>query len=510
MKKLLSVILALTLIVSSAALAFAAPAADQTGTITVNNTTSTTKLEFYKILEYTLNEVKDPYTEPNYSDVDVVEGAYKFDFVKAINDYQKIVDASVVTGITDDSSVSDIMLYITKHFSDSSSFAAILAGHLSDRVTGKTGLIVPADFDNDDCTVNANSIVLEDVDVGYYLILDVTKNFGDPDDPTNVDYPNYYKSVVMLQPANKDITINLKSDSYTEQKKVIKDGETNGSVNIGDVLTFEITSTVPALPGENDIFIVYDKMFEGLEFVGLGSVKIGDADVTHTFDSTGGTDAKGNAYDMSFTFEQPNVKPGDVITILYTAKVTKTAQNGNIINTVWDNYWDDAKKVETYTFTVEVNKTDEYENALEGVAFKIFKKVKGDNDVDVDTYLNFDADGTYNGLAASKAVATRLTTDEYGKINVHGLAAGVYYLDEIETIDGYNLLDEPFEVVIKVERDGEGKVISLCQANVVNYTGIILPGTGGIGTTLFTIVGLATMAGASSILFFNKKRLFNR
>ncbi len=118
---------------------------------------------------------------------------------------------------------------------------------------------------------------------------------------------------------------------------------------------------------------------------------------------------------------------------------------------------------------------------------------------------------TYKYDTAAGAVA-EITTDATGEFTVVGLDSGTYYLTETAAPEGYNMLTAPVTVVIDEEgllnpTTGEdGAVVSEERIEVENLSGSLLPSTGGIGTTIFYVVGALLMAGAG-VLLVTKKRM---
>ena len=96
---------------------------------------------------------------------------------------------------------------------------------------------------------------------------------------------------------------------------------------------------------------------------------------------------------------------------------------------------------------------------------------------------------------------------------------GTYYLQEIKAPDGYNTLDKPVKVEITATYDDNGNITTNATPNeqnnhyevtstITNNKGTVLPSTGGIGTTIFYVVGGLLMVGAA-ILLITKKRMHN-
>lgn len=191
------------------------------------------------------------------------------------------------------------------------------------------------------------------------------------------------------------------------------------------------------------------------------------------------------------------VKENTTFTVTYQATINSSAltndpsqvQNKAVIS--WGH--NQSTEVETITklFAFDVNKVDGKGNALEGVKFTLTNA----------------AGKYYDGQSVWTDKETVLTTDKDGKIAVKGIAAGIYTLTEVETKVGYNLLDKP--VVVTVDEKGDVTVQNATNAGnvvtVVNTAGSELPSTGGIGTTIFYILGSILVIGAGVVLVSKRR-----
>ena len=112
---------------------------------------------------------------------------------------------------------------------------------------------------------------------------------------------------------------------------------------------------------------------------------------------------------------------------------------------------------------------------------------------------------------------TEITTDDTGKFTIRGLDSGTYYLTETATPAGYNQLSGPIEVVIsdtgavKYKMSGDTEYTEFEETAepiipVENKAGSLLPSTGGMGTTIFYVVGSILLIGAA-VLLVTKKRM---
>ena len=143
--------------------------------------------------------------------------------------------------------------------------------------------------------------------------------------------------------------------------------------------------------------------------------------------------------------------------------------------------------------------------------------------------MQIGTDNKVSGWTTQESSASTLTSDSSGQFSIIGLDAGTYYLEETAAPDGYNRLSAPVTIVITAEykdTDGDGVKDTIdtlsatadsedlatsisegtVSATVENKSGATLPGTGGIGTTLFYIIG-SVMILAAAVLLITKRRM---
>lgn len=183
---------------------------------------------------------------------------------------------------------------------------------------------------------------------------------------------------------------------------------------------------------------------------------------------------------------------------------TSKVSYGDSSNT---KYTPDSKTT-TYTWSFDVLKygNNDESKVLKDAKFVLLNSSK----TKVATIVN----GKVTGWAdiptegAEWPTNTVLTTDANGKITITGLDADTYYLREVEAPAGYNKLADDVEVKIVPTASEDGKTLSLTPvtAKVNNNAGTELPSTGGMGTTIFYVLG-SILVVAAVVLLVTKKRM---
>lgn len=326
-----------------------------------------------------------------------------------------------------------------------------------------------------------------------------------------------------------DSTILVEKNDKPEIDKTVADGDEDGhgkDVSIGDVVNFTITVTAGGAADTS--YIVHDSMTDGLTFNNDVVVKVGETTLTNgdqyiltapaTHESYGGQENVTHTFDIEFPLSYTSTLAQDTeIVITYSATVNKNANTGDVdpeTNKAILDYGDSSdtteEPTEIRTYEFDVVKTDDKNAVIStGAEFKLYDALTGGNEIELiwDAELN-----AYRPVMDEETAADSLTLTN-GTFKVVGLADGKYYLEETVAPDGYNLLTARQEVdltkgnVVLAENaladntwnEGDGGI------QVVNKSGAQLPGTGGMGTTIFYVVGGVLMAGAAVLLVTKKK-----
>lgn len=462
-KRILGVMMALVLILSTGLSSSKALAASSNkGTITVNGTTTGKNYSAYKIFDLTQSGENVSYT---------IAKEWKDFFTDGAGTEYIVKDNS---GKLNPIVVGGEIKYINITESNISEFAKAALGELNKEGIKKTQTK----------KADSETLTFSGLELGYYLV--------HPEGATEkVEDQN---SIVSLTSTTPEAEVKVKATYPTVEKKVDKP-----TADIGQELTYTLTSKVPDTTGYSKYtFKMTDTLSKGLTFISKPeevTVTIGSDPIEEHVTK------KINEQDLEVSFDmlQLQDKVGQTITITYKAKLNKDAvitdgSNPNNVTLEYSNDPKDNEKTDTtkdeekvFTAKVIVNKVDGKDKTtpLAGAKFKLKN--------DQDKYYKVDP-STKEVTWVDKEEATEVETiivDENATASFEGLAAGKYKLEETKAPDGYNLLTKDIEVEIKATKEDDGAVTAIVdgEAIVENNSGVELPGTGGIGTTLFAVSG---------------------
>ena len=389
-------------------------------------------------------------------------------------------------------------------------------------------------------------------EAGYYLVVDTT-----PFNPGDFDHA-YNSFLLMVTHTDWNVPITPKAEKPSVKKEVFdnfdnQDGTSTGDFGssadhaINEKFQFKLTATLPASTDHAyDYYDTYavcfkDTLSEGITYDGPDSVVIKSNNNTHdttiapskyTIDTKNLEnqnyfevnihDVKACAKDAGF-----DLNDGATITFTYTAHLNEKAyvntgsgstENKNSVQLQYSNnprpgeYWGTTPKSEVYVFTYQLNNTKRAEKEdgtpLPGAGFRLYS----DKDCTQEVKL-YQKDNFYFPIkdATDKKAVEEMYSDKDGKFNIKGLDAGIYYLKETKTPDGYGACANK-EIVISATHDVNHVDLSgNLSTTIINKKagGITLPSTGGIGTTIFYVVGGGLMV-AAIVLLVTKKRMENK
>lgn len=374
-----------------------------------------------------------------------------------------------------------------------------------------------------------NTCTISGLNLGYYL---VNGTATAPNSQT-------ITSLCMLNTTTPSVTVNPKLDVPSIDKKVYEDAPINawGDVadySIGETVPFRSTSAVPDMNGYASYkFIVHDTMSAGLTFKNDVAVTIGGTAFT---DFTVTNSVPGESFQVVFGPSFLTQTKDAPIVITYSAILNDKAvlfsnDNPNTINLEYSsNPYDAAKTAKTPDDTVKVDtyKVDiiKYTGAFIPANYlaDAHFSLKLTNDTAAASIQFVNESGEYRVATAAEIAnagvtkTTDLVSDANGKIVVKGIDEGTYYLFETKAPAGYNVLNAA--VVITLTRDFDTGSFATATdvaktytngtengtVNVQNNTGIQLPSTGGMGTTIFTVIGLILMT-TVVIVFVTRRKL---
>ena len=536
MKKLVSLLLATVMIFAMTITAFA----DETPhSITITNTNSNISIDgrtysAYKLFDSTHSGDAYAYTMSTsnqfYSADLLSTDPATPNTLPAV--LKKYFTFTAVVGDTSKVNVAPIGTFDARAFAD----------EIQSFLTGKTATAT-ATATGDTATINLPAGA---AGVGYYIVT------GDAVSSSNSS--ETVVSAVILTNEDPTAAIKPKADIPTLDKKItsVKEGTTPvvGAVlddagkaavaKVGSTVSYKLDSFVPDLTGYTDYTFTFgDTITDGLDYVTdsfnltINGTKV---EIAPTF-------ASGN---RSFTLTIPyatlkQYTAGNAIVLTYDATVNSDSLKYDYVNNTakltysnspYTDETNDTPEKETYVINInlDVNKVAKEENGakLAGAEFILYRVVKDENNNDVNQYYKWDEIKKVVTWE-TKDAADKFTTGENGALTqqVRGLDKGTYYLVETKAPAGYNLLKDPIAITISVSEADEkvtytstsaaitNGTIDLTAAQnenqpvatetIINNTGIVLPSTGGMGTTIFYVLGTIFVLGAGVLLITRKR-----
>lgn len=456
---------------------FAATLTLTTGTITVDTTDSSTRsVTLYKLFNIT-------------SATDANEYSYAFanDDVKAY--FTSIDKTNIIAAI-------EYVNGLAGNHSALNTFA------LAIKDSGITG------------TTQNSNVDFENQTSGYYLLVD---NTTAPDASSTISA--VVLGNVVFSGTTTTYEVELKLDTIAAPVLKVADNDDNNalvdwdSALPGENVTFVITQVIPTIEPAYTAYemnvidtlpvgLVYDDTF-------VPTVKIGDTDFAATLDDTTPGTLKWTFNDI----DAIRAHAGETITITYKTNVATTGYAQTNTNSVVTTYTENpnaatvngttlADTVDVYCYELSLSKINGSSELLDGAVFTI----------------------------TGPSGYTNTVTVTNGNIVLTGLKEGTYTLTETTAPEGYTLLDMPLKITITDKTTLTGSIAITktetpanqqrfievavdatdalqVNVNVINVKFGVLPTTGGMGTVVFTVVGLAVMAGAAVVLVKRNRKI---
>lgn len=473
-KKLMAALLAVALLCAMAVPAFAA---DAPGSITISNAVSGKTYNVYRILDIATHN--DGYTGIVYKTNDKWSEFINSTDVKS--HYFTAVGSDGVVTVKDRLTADD---------------AKALA------VSAKAWLGAHTDITADATAITATSSTVNftNLELGYYLVV----SSGWDDD---------IEVVCSLDTTKPNIEINEKNGKPTIEKKIVENStlaESN-TAGIGDYVQFKITVNV--IDGQPSNYVIHDKMSAGLTFVNTNEHPVGVTVGSRALNATEYSFNDSITDDCTFELKINDriLQPNDVVTVTYWGQINSSAvinpgSNTNEAKLTYGTSGNSSWKQTTtkvFGFKVFKHAGTDTDHLLPGAEFRLYKTVGGET-----YYAQFDANGLLTGWTTdATASGVTMTSNSTKALVLNGLDAGTYYLEETKAPDGYNKLTDP--VTVTITEDGKVNETANGTVYVSNNAGATLPSTGGMGTTLFYVIGGGLMV-AAVVLLVTKKRMENK
>lgn len=521
-KKLMAALLAVAMLCAMAVPAFAAGG---TNTLTINGTTEGHTYEAYQVFTGTLNE-------STLSDVAWGNG---------VDGAGILADADLPSSLKPASTAAELAANLTNATADEiDAFAKVVGNHIKTE-------------NKHESTASGKTYTITGLSDGYYFVKDATVSM-----PEGAAYSRYMLSIV------KSLTINAKDTTVTLNKE-IKHNESGtwgvvGDNQIGDTVYFRTITTVPNVKGyDTYTYEIHDTMSSELtsNVKTINDITIKVNDSTELPKDYYTVSADENSFTVSVKILEAvadnKISASDSLYTYYSGVLNETAKMSTegpqkneaylkYSNNPNDNSFGETvhKTVYDWTFQIDVTKVDGTtpDKKLEGAVFVLSKSadldLKPDKNGNPTEHTNDliklvkKPDGVYTVADASTSTTYTMTTPANGKISIKGLDDDTtYYLYETKAPSGYNSLTAPvtFKIATRTNNNytATGETIneqpnitvngnpttSGTAFDVENNAGTTLPGTGGIGTTIFYVVGGGLMV-AAAVLLITKKRMENR
>lgn len=455
-------------------------------TITINGVVSTDHLSAYKILDVYYNSSTNQITYEFTSDFKAFQAQNSTYRNLTVDEYYDLTSGSTSGSTQSPSSTLDAL---------ASAYAAYIKSD-----GGVTG--TPMNVSGTRATLTA--------DAGTYLIL-----------------PTQTMNVYAVMVGNLDFSVegsawNLNSATIAAKvsevgidKSVTTEGNKEDSYSFNEKYNYIINATVPLYPSNaiRKNYIIHDHLDAGITFDDVSNFVVKDGTSTLTISRTNATEAyvsKGgsdrvaqiriNGQDLTITFYVDQLTSTD-LTITYSAHLNDDAVLGAVgnKNSVTLEYSNDPYGTSDYT-------TEPVDTTVYTYGLEIFKHyLNGGSKVGLGN-ATFEI---YSDSQLQHSVGT-IKTVSNGHGTLAGLKEGTYYIKETVAPTGYALLRDSIQIELNEDTATNGTVTGYYLREIANAPTGTLPSTGGMGTILYTAIGIGIMAAAVAIIVIYRKKKMNQ
>ena len=433
-----------------------------------------------------------------------------------------------LTGVTDANVNDKANEYVSKLTGKEKDLSAFAAKASNWAQTNNITADATATVSKNAATDGKYTATFTNLDYGYYVVA--------VPGATVADTNSQYAALVRVHSTSVDAEIKGALPTVDKKVQVNGTGKDATDAKIGDTLTFTLTSTIPDMSAYNTYtFNFKDTLSKGLTFGQVTSVKVGDTTLTKDTDYTV-TTAPADSGKTLLTVAMKDFKTkqqanaGKKITVTYAATLNKDAVVGGAgnVNSATIQYSNNPStngtgesepskvRVFTYGFTVDKYTGKNYDDTATRLAGDEFTLAhKGGTAI---SFVKVADSATQNAVyrvakADEAGATTTITTPANGKVDFRGLENGEYTLTETKAPAGYNKLASAIGVKVDGQNNGtdtthatvvikydnnNGSVYDQTASNgvipVQNKPGVVLPGTGGMGTIAFTVIGVLVIA----------------
>lgn len=540
-KKLIGVLLAAVMVLAMGVPAFAA---SDSYTLTINGASAGHTYEAYQIFAGDLSE--NGQTLSNVTWGDGVNGEALLAALKGTEE-----ETTAYETCTTAADVAKVLEGYKDEPQAMKDFADIAGQHLTETTSGTL-----SEYNREN-----QSYTIFGLAAGYYLVKDKDGSVSGAD-----AYTDFILKVVKDTTATPKSDVPTVEKKVQEDDKYDQDGGYGNGYNdvadwnIGDAVPFKLIGTLPTNFADYDTYqyIFHDTLSTGLS-LNKDSIKVyyasdkAGTDKTEIPSEKYAVNAPGTEETDQCSFEVAfadltsveGVAADKYIIVEYKATLNTNAEiglpgNPNRVYLEFSNNpnsggeGDTGKtpedKVIVFTYELDVTKVDgaDTDTKLKDAEFKLYDE-NG-------KYVIVDDAGKVTGWADNEEGGSTLKSDVNGLFKVIGLDDGTYYLKETKAPDGYNLITDPIKIEIKAttvnDQDwtaaeepsdaltaleievtvgstatsGDGDTeTGIVATDIQNNKGAELPETGGMGTTIFYVLGAILVLGAGVLLIARRR-----